>query len=72
VRCNRVKNTLNKINIQKLIATLKTKRTNKKTVSYTQRKDQIIIVGKSVIHFQHNSKGLGTVDLLFTNNIILV
>ena len=58
VRCNRVKKTMKKINIQSLIHILKSKRTNKQIVSYIPRTDQIIIIEKSVIHFQQNDKGM--------------
>ena len=58
VRCNRVRKTFNKINIQSLIHILKTKRTNNQIISYIPRKDQTIIIGKSVIHFQQYDKGM--------------
>jgi len=58
VRCNRVRKTMKKINIQSLIHILKSKRTNKQIVSYIPRNDQIIIIGKSVIHFQQYDKGM--------------
>jgi len=58
VRCNRVKKTIKKINIQSLMHILKFKRTNKQIVSYIPRNDQTIIIGKSVIHFQQYDKGI--------------
>ena len=58
VRCNRVRKTIKKINIQSLIHILKTKRTNNQIVSYIPRNDQSIIIGKSVIHFQQYDKGM--------------
>jgi superfamily II DNA or RNA helicase len=58
VRCNRVKKTIKKINIQSLIHILKTKRTNKEIVSYIPRNDQTIIIEKSVKHFQEHYKGM--------------
>jgi superfamily II DNA or RNA helicase len=58
VRCNRVRKTIKKINIQSLIHILKSKKTNKKIVSYIPRNDQTIIIGKSVIYFQQYSKGM--------------
>lgn len=58
VRCNRVKNTIKKINIQSLIHILKSKRTNNQIISYIPRNDQSIIIGKSVIHFQQYDKGM--------------
>jgi len=58
VRCNRVKNTIKKINIKSLIHILKSKRTNNQIVSYIPRNDQSIIIGKSVIHFQQYNKGM--------------
>jgi superfamily II DNA or RNA helicase len=58
VRCNRVRKTIKKINIQSLIHMLKSKRTNKQIVSYIPRNDQTIIIGKSVIHFQQYDKGM--------------
>jgi len=58
VRCNRVRKTIKKINIQSLIHILKSKRTNKQIVSYIPRNDQNIIIRKSVIHFQQYDKGM--------------
>lgn len=58
VRCNRVRKTSKKINIQSLIHILKSKRTNNQIVSYIPRNDQSIIIGKSVIHFQQYDKGM--------------
>ena len=58
VRCNRVKKTMKKINIQSLIHILKSKRTNKQIVSYIPRTEQIIIIGKSYEYFKINEKGL--------------
>jgi len=58
VRCNRVRKTIKKINIQSLIHILKSNRTNKQIVSYVPRNDQTIIIGKSVIHFQQYDKGM--------------
>ena len=58
VRCNRVRKTIKKINIQSLIHILKSKRTNKQIVPYIPRNDQIIIIRKSVIHFQQYDKGM--------------
>lgn len=58
VRCNRVRETIQKINIQSLIHILKSKRTNNQIVSYIPRNDQTIIIGKSVIHFQQYDKGM--------------
>jgi superfamily II DNA or RNA helicase len=58
VRCNRVKQTIKKINIQSLINILKSKRTNKQIISYIPRNDQTIIIEKSVIHFQQYDKGM--------------
>ena len=58
VRCNRVRKTIKKINIQSLIQILNSKRTNKQIVSYIPRNDQTIIIEKSVIHFQQYDKGM--------------
>ena len=58
VRCNRVRKTIKKINIQSLIRMLKSKRTNNQIVPYIPRNDQIIIIRKSVIHFQQYDKGM--------------
>jgi superfamily II DNA or RNA helicase len=58
VRCNRVKKTIKKINVQSLISILKSKKTNKQIVSYVPRNDQTAIVEKSVIHFQQHDKGM--------------
>jgi len=58
VRCNRVRKTIKKINIQSLIHILKSKRKNNQIVSYIPRNDQSIIIGKSVIHFQQYDKGM--------------
>ena len=58
VRCNRVRKTFKKINIQSLINILKSKRTNKEPDSYIPRNDQTVIIRKSVIHFQQHDKGM--------------
>ena len=58
VRCNRVRKTIKKINIQSLIHILKSKRTNKQIISYVPRNDQAIIIEKSVIHFKQYDKGM--------------
>lgn len=58
VRCNRVRNTIKKINIKSLIHILKSNKTNKQIVSYIPRNDQTIIIEKSVKHFQHYDKGM--------------
>ena len=58
IRCNRVRKTLRKINIQSLIHILKSKRTNKQIISYIPRNDQTIIIEKSVMHFQQYDKGM--------------
>ena len=58
VRCNRVRKTLKKINVKSLIYILKSKRTNKNTISYIPRNDQTIIVNKSYEYFKVNEKGL--------------
>ena len=58
VRCNRVRQTIKKINIQSLIHILKSNRTNKHIVSYIPRNDQSVIIEKSVIHFQQYDKGM--------------
>jgi superfamily II DNA or RNA helicase len=56
-RCNRVRETKNKIKkvIKKLIQTLKREIVNKE---YTPRKYQTDIIEKSVIHFENNEKGM--------------
>ena len=58
VRCNRVRETIKKINIKSLIQILKSKKTNKQIVYYIPRNDQTIIIEKSVIHFQQYDKGM--------------
>lgn len=58
VRCNRVRKTIDKINIKLLIHALKTERTNKQTVSYIPRNDQTIIISDSVKYFQQYDKGM--------------
>ena len=58
VRCNRVRKTFKKINIQLLINILKSKRTNKEPDSYIPRNDQTVIIRKSVIHLQQHDKGM--------------
>jgi len=58
LRCNRVRKTMKKINIQSLINILKSNRTNKQIISYIPRNDQTIIIEKSVIHFQQYDKGM--------------
>jgi superfamily II DNA or RNA helicase len=51
VRCNRVRKTMKKINIQSLINILKSN-------TIIPRKDQNIIIGKTVIHIQEHDKGV--------------
>lgn len=58
VRCNRVRKTIKKINIQSLIHMLKSKRTNNQNVSYIPRNYQTIIISDSVKHFQKYDKGM--------------
>jgi superfamily II DNA or RNA helicase len=55
LRPNRIKNTIKKINVKSLIHALKT---NNKIINYIPRDDQKLIIDKSLIHFQNNSKGL--------------
>lgn len=55
VRCNRVRETLNKINIQSLIQILKS---NKPNISYKPKDYQRIIIQKSYEYFQTKDKGL--------------
>jgi len=52
LRCNRVRNTIKKINIQLLIAKLKSNR------QIIPRNDQTIIINKSYEYFQNNNKGI--------------
>jgi len=58
VRCNRVRQTMKKIKTKALIQILKSKKTNKKIATYTQRDYQEIIIKKSYTYFQINEKGL--------------
>ena len=58
VRCNRVRKTMKKINIQSIIHILKSNRTNKQIISYIPRNYQTIIIEKSVIHFQQYDRGM--------------
>lgn len=58
VRCNRVRRTMKKINIQSFIYLLKSNIMNKQTVPYKPRNDQTIIINKSVKHFQQYDKGM--------------
>ena len=53
VRCNRVRETIRKINIQSLIQLLKSIKP-----TYKPRNYQTIIIDKSFEYFQHNDKGL--------------
>ena len=55
VRCNRVRETLNKINIQSLIQILKS---NKPNISYKPKDYQRVIIQKSYEYFQTKDKGL--------------
>ena len=55
VRCNRVRETLNKINIQSLIQILKSKKPN---ISYKPKDYQRVIIQKSYEYFQTKEKGL--------------
>jgi len=58
VRCNRVRQTMKKINTKAFIQILKSKKTNKQIATYTQRDYQEIIIKKSYTYFQINEKGL--------------
>ena len=58
VRCNRVRQTMKKINTKAFIQILKSKKTNKQIVTYTPRDYQEIIIKKSYEYFQNNEKGL--------------
>ncbi len=58
VRCNRVRKTFKKINIESFIQLLKSKKTNKNIISYIPRNDQNIIIEKSILHFQQYNKGM--------------
>jgi superfamily II DNA or RNA helicase len=58
VRCNRVRQTMKKINTNSLIKMLKSKKTNKQIVTYIPRDYQEILIKKSYEYFQNNEKGL--------------
>ncbi len=59
VRCNRVKETMKKINIINFIQKLKSyRKTNQEVITFVPRPDQNIIIEKSVAHFKENNKGL--------------
>lgn len=58
VRCNRIRKTNKKINIQSLFHILKSKYTENQNISYIPRSDQRIIIEKSVIYFQQQNKGM--------------
>ena len=58
VRCNRVRQTMKKINANSLIKMLKSKKTNKQIVTYIPRDYQEILIKKSYEYFQNNEKGL--------------
>jgi superfamily II DNA or RNA helicase len=57
VRSNRARKNIKKIK-QSFIHMLKSKKTNKQITTYIPRNDQTIIIGKSVIHFQQQDKGM--------------
>ena len=60
IRCYRIQKITNKINIQTLIALIKSKRTNSPItlVKYTPRIDQETIIEQAVIHFEEHNKGI--------------
>ena len=58
VRSNRVRKTFKKINVKSFINTLKLESKNNKKVTFVPRKDQQIIIDKSVSHFKYNDKGM--------------
>ena len=58
IRCNRVRQTFNKINVHSLIQILKSNRTNNQAVAYVPRNYQEIIIKKSTEYFEKNGKGL--------------
>jgi superfamily II DNA or RNA helicase len=59
-RCNRVRQTMKKLrkNVQTLIQILKSKKTNEKIAPYIPRKDQTIIIEKSIEYFEKYDKGM--------------
>jgi len=59
VRCNRVRETFKKINIQEIIQLLKSMPTkNHQVISYIPRNDQTLIIQKSITYFQQYDKGM--------------
>lgn len=58
VRCNRVKKTIQKINVKEFIHLLKSKREKTPSVLYTPRNDQALIITKAVEHFYQYDKGI--------------
>jgi superfamily II DNA or RNA helicase len=56
LRCNRVRKTIQKISVKSLIQTLKSM--SKQIFLYEPRKDQTIIIDKSIKHFQQSDKGV--------------
>ena len=58
VRCNRVRKTVNKINIKNLILMLKILRQKKNSKSITPRDYQTDIIEKSLTYFQQHNKGI--------------
>ena len=58
VRCNRVKKTIQKINVKEFIHLLKSKREKTPSVLYTPRNDQALIITKAVEHFHQCDKGI--------------
>ena len=60
IRCYRIQNVTNKINIQTLIALIKSKRTNTPItlVKYIPRSDQAIIIEQAAKHFEEHNKGI--------------
>ena len=62
IRCHRIQKVTNKIKIKTLIASLKSKRTNRPVhvslVNYIPRSDQETIIEQAVTHFQKQNKGI--------------
>ena len=60
IRCYRIQKVTNKINIQTLIALIKSKRTNTPItlVKYIPRSDQAIIIEQAAKHFEEHNKGI--------------
>lgn len=58
IRTYRARQTIKKINIKCLIHSLQSAKRNERIVEYVPRSDQVLIINKSISHFEEHDKGM--------------